>query len=327
MLFGDDLPKLGYLWMKSRVTLDVCLERNVRYLNLGVAPKHLNGVKIIPFTPRISLDAALNPKPRAKRILDPLRLLAFSMKSTDARNIPRYIQIADSLLDQIESGELEPGTRLPSERKLSELFEVNRLTLRRALGRLEAQGLLVRQHGKGNYVAEPKIERQTRRLVSFTHGMEQRGFIPGAKVITLEKRPVEAAIAKRMEIPVLTLVYYGYRLRSINQEPVMLEKFWMPAYLFPNLENHDLTNYSTYRIMESEYGISMLKARHSFEPAIATEYEAGLLEIEVGFPLMLLRRLGFDKKGRCVEYGKDLYRGDRFRFVTEEAFAPGLHEF
>ena len=249
------------------------------------------------------------------------------MNPDNARNIPRYIQIADSLLDQVESGELEPGTRLPSERRLSELFEVNRLTLRRALSRLEALGLVIRQHGKGNYVAEPKIERQTGGLISFTHGMERRGFMPGAKVITLEERPVEAAVAKEMGLPVLTPVYYGHRLRLLNHEPVMLEEFWMPAQLFPGLEKHDLTNYSTYKIMESEYEISMLKARRSFEPVIATEYEAELLEVEVGTPLMLLRRLGFDQEGRCVEYGKDLYRGDRFRFVTEEAFAPELHEF
>ncbi len=107
----------------------------------------------------------------------------------------------------------------------------------------------------------------------------------------------------------------------------MLEKFWMPAHIFQNLESHDLTNYSTYKIMESKYGISVFKARRIFEATIATEYEAEFLEIEVGFPLMLLRRLAFDKGGRCVEYGKDLYRGDRFRFVTEEAFAPELHEF
>ncbi|MBL7163932.1 MAG: GntR family transcriptional regulator [Anaerolineales bacterium] len=242
-------------------------------------------------------------------------------------DLPRYIQIADSLLDQIESGELAPGTRLPPERKLSELFEVNRLTLRRALGRLETLGLIIRQHGKGNFVAEPKIERQTGGLVGFSRGMERRGYAPGAQVITFEQRPVEAAIARRMEMPVLTPVYYGHRLRLINQEPVMLEEFWMPVHVFPDLERHDLTNHSTYEIMEAEYGVSMIKARRSFEPAIATEYEAELLGIEAGAPLMLVRRLAFDQNERCVEYGKDLYRGDRFRFVTEEAFAPGLQGF
>lgn len=248
------------------------------------------------------------------------------MKTINA-SVPRYIQIADSLFDQIESGELSPDTRLPSERKLSEMFAVSRLTLRRALGILEAQGLVIRRHGKGNYVAKPKIERQTGRLVGFSRSMQRRGLAPGAKVITFEQRPVEAGIASRMKMPVLTPIYYVCRLRLINQEPVMLEEFWMPVHHFPNFERHDLTNHSTYEIMESEYGISILKARRSFEPTVATEYEADLLGIETGAPLMLVRRLAFDHNEHCVEYGKDLYRGDRFRFVTEEAFAPELSDF
>ena len=234
-------------------------------------------------------------------------------------SVPRYIKIADSLLEQIESGELAPGTRLPAERTLSELFDVNRLTLRRALGRLEAQGVIIRQHGKGNFIAEPKIERQTRRLVSFTNGMQRRGLSPGAKVINIEQRPVEAAIAKQLNVPVLTPVYYVLRLRMINQEPVMLEKLWTPVQCFPGLERQDLNNRSVYEIMKTEYDITMTSAQRSLEPVIATKYEAELLGIEAGAPLMLEQRLGFDQNANCVEFGKDLYRGDRFRFVTEGA--------
>jgi GntR family transcriptional regulator len=232
--------------------------------------------------------------------------------------IPRYIQIADSLLNQIESGELAPGSRLPSERALSELLDVNRLTLRRALARLEVLGMVIRQHGKGNFIAEPKIERQTRRLISFSHGMERRGLVPGAKVITFEHRLAEASLAEKLGVPVLTPVYYGYRLRLINKEPVMLEQFWMPVDCLPDLEKYDLTNRSTYEILETEFNISMVKARSSLEPVTATKYEANLLEIDAGAPLMLVRRLAFDQTERCVEYCKDLYRGDRFRFMTEE---------
>lgn len=233
-------------------------------------------------------------------------------------NTPRYIQIVDSLLDQIESGELSPGTRLPPERKLSKLFDVNRLTLRRALARLEVLGMIIRKHGKGNFVAKPKIERQTRQLVSFTHGMERRGLAPGAKVIKLEQRPAETSLSKKLNVPVLAPVYYGHRLRSINQEPVMLEEFWMPVEWFPDLENYDFTNRSTYEIIQEEYGVSIIKARNTYEPVTASEYEAELLEVNPGAPLMLVRRLAFDQNERCVEYGKDLYRGDRFRFMTEE---------
>ena len=241
--------------------------------------------------------------------------------STNMENVnpgvPQYIQIADSLLNQIESGELAPGTRLPPERQLSELFDVNRLTLRRALSKLEAQGLIIRKHGKGNFIAEPKIERQTGQLVSFTNGMQRRGLAPGAKVIDIEQRPVEAAIAKQLNVPVLTQVFYVLRLRMIRQEPVMLEHLWVPVHCFPGLGSHDLNNRSVYEIMKSEYDISMTRAQRSLEPVIATKFEAELLGIEAGAPLMLERRIGFDQNANCVEYGKDLYRGDRFRFIIE----------
>src|SRR5512142_1811525 len=92
-----------------------------------------------------------------------------------AGTVPLYNQIAESLLDQIESGKLPPGSRLPPERELAEMLGVNRMTLRQALHLLEAKGLLIRRQGNGTFVAEPKIERQAGLLISFTRGMERRG--------------------------------------------------------------------------------------------------------------------------------------------------------
>lgn len=69
--------------------------------------------------------------------------------------------------------------------------------------------------------------------------------------------------------------------------------------------------------MESEYGVSIARARQSFEPVVASPFEAELLAVRVGAPLMLETRISFDADNQPVEYGKDRYRGDRFRFVTE----------
>ena len=74
-----------------------------------------------------------------------------------------------------------------------------------------------------------------------------------------------------------------------------------------------------YEILETEYEVSVTQARQSLEAVIATEYEAGLLQVQPGAPLMLERRSAFDPSGQPVEHGRDLYRGDRFRFVTETA--------
>jgi GntR family transcriptional regulator len=233
--------------------------------------------------------------------------------------VPLYVQIAEGLLDQIESGEVSPGERLPSERELSERLGVNRMTLRQALGLLESQGLLVRRRGDGTYVAERKIERQASQLAPFTRSMQRRGYLPGAQVITFEKRAAEAAEARELELPLMAAVYFVRRLRLLNQEPMMLERFTIPAQRFPGFEGHDLADRSAYAVMEEEYGISVVRARQSLEPVVATEYEAKLLEVEPGAPLMLERRVGLDEADQPIEHGRDLYRGDRFRFVTEIA--------
>jgi GntR family transcriptional regulator len=233
--------------------------------------------------------------------------------------VPLYIQIAENLLEKIESGELAPGHRLPSERELSKTFGVTRSTVRLAFQVLENQGLLYRRQGQGTFVSEPKIERQAGKLVPFTRGMEQRGYKPEGKLISMERIPAEVSIAGELDVTVGADIYFIRRVRLLNKEPVMLERLYVPAALFPGLERYDLAKRSLYEVMESEYGVEVVEARQSLEPVNATEYEAELLEIEPGRALMLERRLAFDQEGRAVERARDLFRGDRFRFTTEVA--------
>jgi GntR family transcriptional regulator len=233
--------------------------------------------------------------------------------------LPRYVQIAESMQEQIESGQLKPGDRIPAERTLSEMLEVNRMTVRRALRVLESRGLVVRLQGDGTYVAEPKIERQAARLTSFTVGMQRRGLQPGAQIVSLERRPVEASVGVLLQLPISAPVYSLLRLRSLHREPVLLERYTIPVQRFPGLEQHDLERRSVYEVFRSEYGVNVERARQSLEPVVASEFEADLLAVPPGSPLMLERRLSFDSEGHPVEHGTDLYRGDRFRFVTELA--------
>jgi GntR family transcriptional regulator len=99
----------------------------------------------------------------------------------------------------------------------------------------------------------------------------------------------------------------------------MLEHYVMSVHRFPDLRRFDLEHRSMYEVMETEYGVSIRRARQSLEPVIASEYEAELLGVNPGAPLMLERRLAYDQDDQPVEHGRDLYRGDRFRFVTEIA--------
>jgi GntR family transcriptional regulator len=244
-------------------------------------------------------------------------VIALESTNSHAYSIPLYIQIAEGLISQIESGTLTPGEQLPPERDLSETIGVNRMTLRRALGVLESQGLILRKHGVGTFITEPKIDRQMDVVFRFTSGMQNRGLTPGAEMISFEEILAESVLAKDLAIPIFSPVYSILRLRSINHEPVMLETYKIPVERFPGLDRYDLEGRSIYEIMESEYGVPITRARQSFEPITATDFEADLLDINIGEALMLEIRLSYDDSNQPVEYGKDRYRGDRFRFVTE----------
>jgi GntR family transcriptional regulator len=245
--------------------------------------------------------------------------LAIASLKPLAYSIPLYIQIAEGLIGQIEAGDLSPGDQLPPERELSQQLGVNRMTLRRALRVLESQGLVVRRHGVGTYIAEPKIDRSMDVVFRFSRGMQKRGFTPGARLISLEQSNLDGSLARELRVPVSALAYRILRLRSINLEPVLLESYTIPVQRFPGLDRFDLDIRSLYEVMETEFGVTIARARQSFEPVLATDFEAGLLQIPIGAPLMMEKRLSLDNAGIPVEYGKDRYRGDRFRFVTEAA--------
>jgi GntR family transcriptional regulator len=244
-------------------------------------------------------------------------MTGYPLSGSPIYSIPLYIQIAEGLISQIEAHELAPGQQLPSERELSLKLSVNRMTLRRALRVLESQGFILRKHGVGTFVAEPKIERQMEEVYRFSRGVQQRGLTPGARIISMEVFMLEAALAEELAVPVSSAAYRIIRLRSINQEPVLIESYTIPLERFPGLLEQDLEGRSIFEIMESEYGVKITRARQSFEPVAASSFEAELLGVEQRAPLMLESRLSFDECGHPVEVGRDRYRGDRFRFVTE----------
>jgi len=199
------------------------------------------------------------------------------------------------------------------------MLGVNRMTLRQALRVLELQGLLERRQGRGTTVALPKFDRNAGRLFSFTRGMERQGLRPGARLLSFDQRPVDAGMARDLAVAVSSMVYVIARLRTVNQVPALLERYTLPVRRFPGLERHDLQARSIFEVLSTEYGVAIVRAWQSLEPVLANSFEAELLDVPVGAPLMLERRVSFDAEGRPVEAGRDLYRGDRFRFITETA--------
>ncbi len=234
-----------------------------------------------------------------------------------ATSIPLYLQIAENFITRIDAGEYHVGDKLPTERELSEQLNVNRITIRQALNVLEMQGLITRKQGSGTYISQPKIEHPTSQFFWFTRQMKITGRTPGARLIFFEKEVANTVTSRELDITLSAQVYHCNRLRLVNQAPVLLENFYLPADLFPNMEQFDLNQRSLYEIMETEYQIKVSRLRFSLETVPASEYEAAHLEINSGAPVFLERRVTADQNGRIVEFAKDIYRGDRVVFTSD----------
>lgn len=231
--------------------------------------------------------------------------------------IPLYYQIKTRLMEAIENGQLKPGDRVPSERELTEKFNVSRMTARQALAELESQGVLYRVQGKGTFVATPKLEQPLAGITSFTEDMRRRGLEPGARVLSVEEVPAGRRVGRALGLAETTPVFRLERLRLAGGEPMALEVSHIPVALCPALFTVDFADQSLYKILAETFGVKLVKAVQSLEAVPADAYEADVLHVREGTPLLLLERISRDSTDRPAEFVRSLYRGDRYRFTTE----------
>jgi GntR family transcriptional regulator len=231
--------------------------------------------------------------------------------------IPLYHRIKEDLLDRIKGGQAQPGDRIESELELMERYGVSRATVRQALGQLVAEGYLEIRRGLGTYVAVPKLQQGLLGMYSFSREIERLGMRPGTRVLELAAEPASRAVATTLGIPPGDAVAAIRRLRSADDEPMMLETSWLPERRFPGLVTLDFEHRRLYDVLLGEYGVRPARAREEFEPVLLTSEEAHLLGKHAGDPGLLLERIAYDPDGRPIEFCRSIVRGDRCRYFVE----------
>ena len=231
--------------------------------------------------------------------------------------IAAYRQIEEEIAARIESGVIAPGEQIPPEREFCEQLGVSRMTVRQALGRLEQRGHVVRQQGRGTFAAQPKLRQDATILRGFFAEMVGQGMVPSSRLLSAEERVAPVSLAQALELRLGETVYTVVRVRYANAVPVVVERSSFPARIVPGLLDMELERSSVYRILEESFDARPVRATQSMEAIPAESWEADLLDVPPGSPLMLVLRTAWDEQGRAVEHARDVYRADRSRFVTE----------
>jgi GntR family transcriptional regulator len=225
----------------------------------------------------------------------------------------KVAHVRGRLLELIDHG--DEGVALPSERQLAHDWGVARMTLRRALDDLATAGFVVREHGRGNFVARPKLTRRLA-MTSFSQEMRNRGLVPGSVTLEFRRLPAGPRQARTLRIPVNTSIVRFTRLRTADGDPIGLETTWVADDVVPGLAPADLDG-SWYDLLAGRYGIPILTGRTTIEPTLLDEQDATLLHTEPGRPAFRLDVVTFGANGRVVECGTDIFRGDRFQLTAE----------
>ncbi len=231
--------------------------------------------------------------------------------------VPFHYQFKRMLLDQIISGDLPPGTRLPTEREYARQIGVSLAPIRQALGELAQQGYIERVKSRGTFVRQRKIDQKITALSSFTDSMHQTGLPVGVEVLRLERQRPPQGIATKLGLSGHDMVVALQRRCSLEGEPITLLRSWLPAAMFPNLEGHRLEDRSLYHLLEAEYGCMLRRAESYIEVCPADEEGSALLSVGLGTPLIRVESVTYEQHDRVVEYAEVLYRADRYRFFIE----------
>ncbi|PVG84285.1 GntR family transcriptional regulator [Nocardioides gansuensis] len=222
---------------------------------------------------------------------------------------PKHAQLSD-VLAELAVKELGPDAAIPSERELMSTYDVSRATVRKAIETLIAEGLLTRIHGKGTFVARPRVESHLH-LASFSEDMRRRGLTPSTRLLAVDLDEPPAEVATSLRLGTAGRAWRVDRVRLADGQPMALEQGWYAEALLPDLDHHDLTG-SLYSLFADVYGLVIDRASQTLWGESADATLARRLEAPLHTPLLVFRRVS-TADGKPLEHVVSRYRGDRYQ--------------
>ena len=237
----------------------------------------------------------------------------------DAR--PKYQRLVDRLRSAI--ADLPVGASVPSERALADDAGVSRMTARKALDALEAEGLLRREVGRGTFVSRPAVSLPLM-LTSFSEDMRARGLEPSSRLLDTARLVADAELAAVFHVDVGEPLVRIDRLRLADGAPFAIERSTLLDRAVPGLLDADLERVSLYELLDRDHGIHFDAGQQSIRAAIVRPGDAAILELGSGDAVLELVRTSI-AAGVVIEHTVSTYPGDRFELSASIApvTAPG----
>ncbi|MGF0242603.1 UTRA domain-containing protein [Rhodococcus sp. IEGM1300] len=217
--------------------------------------------------------------------------------------------IGQVLQEQLDHGLLASGSKLPAERKLSELFGTTRITVREALLQLEAQGQIYREERRGWFVSPPRLAYNLMQRSHFHAMVSAQGREPSTDVISARLQPASAAVCAWLQLPALSSVIQICRARRIDQRLVLYVEHYLNPQYFPGILDFDL-NQSITELYARHYDLHYGRVRFEIVPTALSVDAAAALRVSVGSPGLRIARVNYDQHERLIDCDLEFWRHD-----------------
>ncbi|PJJ29281.1 GntR family transcriptional regulator [Lacrimispora celerecrescens] len=240
------------------------------------------------------------------------------MKLDVGNEIPLYRQLKEELKTAIKDGTFPYGQKIPTETELSKLFNVSRITVRRAVEELCQEDFLSKKQGKGTFVKHAKVKRKIEHLLSFGQACEANGMVSSRLVTKREVISLSSEDATTMGVSAGSPAIFIQRVNMADGFPIMCENNLYPYNRFSFLLEESLDS-SLYKLLANKYQIKVTYSTDSYLDIVRAGGDvAKLLQVSNGEPLFFLYCQIYDQNHELIHIGKQYINGDQYRFYLED---------
>ena len=234
--------------------------------------------------------------------------------------LPLWAQLFDDLSSRLTSGDFSGD--FPAEMDVAAEYGVSRNTVREAMRRLRADGVVIAERGRRpRIVLDAEIEQPLGALYSLFASVEAAGLKQTSLVRRLEIRSDEK-VSPHLGLEPGAPLFYLERLRLAGGEPLALDRVWMPEGIGTSLMTADFTHTALYDELFSRTGMRLTMGSERIRAVVPSQGELDLLQLPTGAAALAIDRVAHGQ-GELVEWRQTLIRGDRFSLVAEFSTRSG----
>lgn len=231
-----------------------------------------------------------------------------------------HAYIKEELIERIKGNIYKIGDQFPTENELCEEFDVSRTTVRIALSQMTEEGYLIRQRGRGTFVAEPKVNQMLSHTESrFSQQLQAQGKKGTITLKKIEVVPARGSKQVKLGLDENDPIQKIKRIRSANDTVTSYEVAYVPWEIAPGLKKEQLET-SLYETLSDQYDINIKKTTEIVEITLADKDVSHYLECEVGHPCFYIETIAEDENNKVIEFSRSYFRGDRTSFRIERHY-------